>query len=147
MPEFEREAYPFLRRVMPFMTAAVIIVAIYVGYVVFTRWKERRTAARQEKQQVIDSSRKTFEAYGSGQVTVLNFNISPAVMSKGDKGTLCYGVSNAKDVTIEPKPDEGVWPSTNRCVAVSPKTTTTYKITAQAADGKTATKDVTIVVQ
>lgn len=132
---------------MPFMTAAVIIVAIYVGYVVFTRWKERRDLAQHEKQQVIDSSRKTYEAYGSGQVTVLNFNITPAVMRSGDKGSLCYGVSNAKNVTIEPKPDDNVWPSLNRCVAVSPKATTTYKITAQAADGKTATKDVTIVVQ
>lgn len=147
MDEIEREAYPLLKKILPFTTAIVIIVAIYVGYVVFTRWKERRDTARQEKQQVIDSSRKTYEAYGSGQVTVLNFNITPAAMNKGDKGSLCYGVSNAKTVEIEPKPDDAVWPSLARCVAVSPKKTTTYTITAKAEDGKSATKDVTIIVQ
>jgi hypothetical protein len=143
----ENDAYPGLRKLLPYTTALVIIVAIYVGYIVYTRWRERREIARQETQQVIDSARKTYEAYGSGAVTVLNFNISPAAMRRGDKGSLCYGVSNAKSVSIEPKPDDGVWPSLNRCVAVSPKKTTTYTIVAQDEQGHSATKNVTIVVQ
>jgi hypothetical protein len=143
----ENERYPFIRKMLPFTTALLIIVALYVGYTVFSRWKERRAASEQATREQVEGARKSYEAYGSGQVKVLNFNITPAIMRKGDKASICYGVSNAKTVTIEPKPDENVWPSMARCVEVSPKQTTTYTITAQDANGKADTKNVTINVQ
>lgn len=143
----ENERYPLIRRMLPYTTALLIIVASYVGYIVFTRWQERREYSRQISQEEIAAARKSYEAYGSGEVKVLNFNISPSVLRKGDTASLCYGVSNAKTVTIEPKPDENVWPSLARCVAASPRKTTKYTITAQDANGKMDTKDVTIIVQ
>jgi hypothetical protein len=141
------ERYPAIRKMLPYTTALLIIVALYVGYVVFSRWRERRDFDQKATQQEIAGAKKSYEAYGSGEVKVLNFNISPSVLQKGDKASICYGVSNAKSVTIDPKPDESVWPSLARCVAASPKMTTKYTITAQDANGRTDAKDVTIIVQ
>jgi hypothetical protein len=145
--EYDNDRYSVLHRMLPFTTALLIIVALYVGYIVFSRWKERRDLAENARREEIAGAKKSYEAYGSGEVKVLNFNISPGVLQKGDKASICYGVSNAKSVTIEPKPDETVWPSLARCVAASPKKTTKYVITAQDANGKTDTKDVTVIVQ
>ena len=147
MAATENERYPFLRKMLPFTTAILVIVAIYVGYIVFQRWKDRRDAARQESQQVIDSSRKTYEAYGSGQVKILNFTISPGLVRSGETAMLCYGVSNAKNVSISPKPNNGVWPSLSRCVEATPKQTTTYTITADDGNGHSETKSLTLTVQ
>ncbi len=143
----ENERYPALRKVLPYTGALILIVAIYVGYIVFQRWKDRRDLARQESQQVIDSSRKTYEAYGSGQVKILNFTITPGLVRSGETAMLCYGVSNAKNVTITPKPNNGVWPSLARCVETTPKKTTTYTINADDGGGHTETKTVTVTVQ
>jgi hypothetical protein len=143
----ENEKFPALRKVLPYTTALLIIVAIYIGYIVFQRWQDRREAARQESQQVVDSARKTFEAYGSGQVKILNFTISPGFIRSGDTAMLCYGVSNAKQVEISPKPNNGVWPSLARCVETTPKQTTTYTINADDGNGHTETKTVTVKVQ
>jgi hypothetical protein len=142
-----QERYAVLRKMLPFTTAAVIIVALYVGYIVFTRWKERRDLAEETTKQQVTNDRKTLEQYGAGQVKVMNFTITPGIVEKGTKATICYGVSNAKTVVIDPKPDENVWPSVARCVTTTPKKTTTYTITAQDESGHSDTKNVTIKVQ
>jgi hypothetical protein len=147
MANDNHEPYSVIRKMLPFTTAAVIIVALYVGFLVFTRWKERRDMAEHESQQQVENARKDLAQYGSGKVTVLNFNITPAVLRKGDKASICYGVSNAKTVTIEPAPDEHVWPSVSRCVEASPKKTTTYTILAKDDAGHSDTKNLTITVQ
>jgi hypothetical protein len=143
----EMERYPIIRKMLPYSTALLIIVALYVGYTVFSRWKERHDYNEKLAQEEIEGAKKSYEAYGSGQPKVLNFNISPGIIQKGDKATICYGVSNASTVKIDPKPDENIWPSHARCVAVSPKKTTKYVITAQDASGKSDIRDVTIIVQ
>ena len=47
---------------------------------------------------------------------------------------MCYGVANAKTVSIDP-PVEGVWPSVARCLNVSPRRTTVYTLTASDGAG------------
>jgi hypothetical protein len=143
----QNEPYSALRKVLPYTGAMLIIVAIYVGYIVFQRWKDRRDLERQESQQVVDSARKTYEAYGSGAVKILNFTISPGLVRSGETAMLCYGVSNAKSVTISPKPNNSVWPSLARCVETTPRKTTTYTINADDGSGHSETKTVTVTVQ
>ncbi len=132
---------------LPFTTVILVIVAVYVGWIVYSRWKERRDIAQKQSQETVESYKKTYEAYGSGQVKVLNFTISPAILARGQTATICYGVSNAKTVTIDPKPNENVWPSLNRCVEIAPKKTTTYTITAADDAGHSEQKSLTLRVE
>jgi hypothetical protein len=143
----ENDQYPVLRKMLPYTTAAVIIALVYVGWIFFSRWQEARALREKAAQERIEEARKTVEAYGNGRVKIMNFTISPGLLSRGEKATICYGVSNAKIVTIDPKPDETVWPSLSRCVAASPKRTTTYTLTATDAAGHTDQKALTLQVQ
>ncbi|HET9697719.1 MAG TPA: hypothetical protein VFP40_12690 [Terriglobales bacterium] len=146
MTEDRHEPYGFIRKMLPFTTLAVVLVALYVGYLVFTRWKDRRDIAQKENEQTIANARKDLEQYGSGLPKILNFSLSQGAINKGDKISICYGVSNAKQLTIEPKPDENVWPSVARCVAATPTKTTTYVITAKDDAGHSDTQSLTVNV-
>ena len=132
---------------LPYTSAAVIIAALYVGWVFFSRWQESRALKREQAEQQVAEARKTIEAYGGGRVKIMNFTISPSILSKGQTAQICYGVSNAKTVSIEPKPDENVWPSLARCVEATPKAETTYTLTATDAAGHTEQKSLTLQVQ
>jgi hypothetical protein len=141
------EPHPLLRKMLPFTTVAVIIALLYVGWTFFSRWQEGRELKEKQAQQQVDEARRTIAAYGNGRVKIMNFTISPGIVGRGDKISICYGVSNAKTVTIDPKPDEGVWPSLARCVEASPTKATTYTLTASDGAGHTEQKALTIQVQ
>jgi hypothetical protein len=131
----EQERYPVIRKMLPFTSAALIIAVLYVGWVFFSRWQEVRAARENAQKQQVEEARRTVAAYGDGRVKIMNFTISPGLVEPGEKAQICYGVSNAKSVTIEPKPDEKVWPSIARCVEASPQHTTTYTLTATDGAG------------
>ena len=143
----EQEPDSILRKILPFTTVGVVLAAIYVGYVFYSRWAENRDAVEKAKQQEIVEAKKTVDAYGGGQVKVLNFTASPGLVHRGEKVTICYGVSNAKSVAIDPKPEGEVWPSLSRCVEASPQKDTTYTITAKDDKGQTDTQSIAITVK
>jgi hypothetical protein len=118
-----------------------------VGWTFFSRWQEGRDLREKAAQQQVAEARKTVEAYGNGRVKIMNFTIGPAVLGRGEKVHICYGVSNAKTVTLDPKPDEGVWPSLARCVEASPKETTTYTLTANDGAGHSERQALKVQVQ
>ena len=64
-------------------------------------------------------------------------------VTEGGMTLLCYGVSNAKSVRIDP-PVDGVSPSLTRCVEVRPTRETRYTLTAVGADGQAVSQSVTI---
>jgi len=136
-----------IRKLLPFTTIGVILAVLYVGYVFYSRWSEGREAQEKAHQQEIAEAQKTVDAYGGGHVKVLNFTVGPSVVHRGEKVTICYGVSNAKTVTIDPKPQGETWPSLSRCVEASPTADTTYTITAQDEKGQTDTQSLSIKVQ
>ena len=142
----EHEAHPLVKKMLPFTSVAVIVALLYVGWTFFSRWQEGRDLREKAAQQQVEEARKTVEAYGNGRVKIMNFTISPAVLGRGETAHICYGVSNAKTVTIDPKPDEEVWPSLARCVEANPKKTTTYTITANDAAGHTEQQALTVQV-
>jgi len=126
-------------------SAVVLCLALaYVGWVFFSRWQtnrefEERIAAEKRAQ-----AAKTFEGMGGDRFEILTFYASPAVVERGVAATLCYGVSNAKSVTLQPQSNP-VWPSYGRCVDVTPSKTTTYMLTATDAAGHS--KSATVVVE
>lgn len=74
---------------------------------------------------------------GGGAVpTVLSFTASPAVVpNAGGQASLCWNVSNANTITIQPGP--GAVSGAANCVTVTVAQTTTYVLTATNAVGPT----------
>ena len=104
------------------------------------RWNGNRVMEERASETERSHDQKVFQAMGGDRFEILNFYAYPGVIQRGDSTTLCYSVSNAKSVTLEPQ-SNAVWPAFERCVSVSPKKTTTYTFTATDATGnkKTAT--------
>jgi hypothetical protein len=80
-----------------------------------------------------------------GAVKILQFYASTGALARGDKAMLCYGVENARSVSIAPL-SEPVTPAFSRCLEVSPLHTTHYTLMANGFDGKTATQSLTVAV-
>jgi len=134
-------------RVYIAISALVFLVALsYVGWVFWSRAHdtqviEERVAAQRRAQDA-----QTVESMGGDRFEILAFYANPAVVSRGDSSDLCYSVSNAKSVTLEPQSSK-VWPSYEHCVSVSPHKTTTYMLTATDAAGHTKSATITVEVQ
>lgn len=141
---------PFARKSLR-LTALLFIVAVcYTGGFISYRWQENREFERQakEKEDAKKSAddRRAVEFLGGSRFEILNFYGSPGIIRRGDSAQLCYGVSNAKSVRLDP-PAGSVWPSASRCVEVSPAKDTTYTLTAADATGNTKTQSLTIKVR
>jgi hypothetical protein len=129
--------------------AMLVCVAIYVGFVLLTRYEsnrdfERRDAA-QKAEQRREEDRRAVEQLGGSDLAIRSLYVSPPQIHRGEKAQLCYDVANAKTVTLDP-PEGEVWPSHSRCVDLTPKKTTTYTLTIADTSGKTATQSVELQV-
>jgi hypothetical protein len=129
--------------------AILVCVAIYVGFVLLTRYEsnrdfERRDAA-QKAEQRREEDRRAVEQLGGSDLAIRSLYVSPPQIHRGEKAQLCYDVANAKTVTLDP-PEGEVWPSHSRCVDLAPGKTTTYTLTIADASGKTATQSVELQV-
>jgi hypothetical protein len=76
-------------------------------------------------------------------VKILQFYARDSVLTEGGKTVLCYGVSNARSVRIDP-PVDGVGPALTRCVEVRPKSETLYTLIAEGSNGSTASQSVSV---
>ncbi len=138
-----------IRKLLRFTWIILLGALFYVGYVFYSRRQEyselerQQSELRTEKQRAEDE--KTVEQLGGNQFDILNLYASPASIHPGETAQVCYGVSNARSVELEPQ-SEPVWPSLSRCVRVTPRRTTTYTLTAQDSAGnkKTATVEIKV---
>jgi hypothetical protein len=131
-----------------------VVAAIIVGYTAFTfwsRWQENQDIAAKEKAaqaaKVRDDAAKSFEVLGGADFKIVSFYAMPGTVHRGDSVDMCYGVSNAKSVKLDPPEVASMFPSLNRCVKVAPKKTTIYTFTADDGKGNTKTAQLTIEVQ
>ncbi len=126
---------------------AFLLVMMYVGWVFYSRWEENQAIAQKsaEKQRVQDQ--QTFEAMGGNRFDILRYTAYPASIHAGEKSSLCYSVSNAKSVSIEPRTEEPVWPAFSRCVHVAPRKTSKYTLTIDDGAGHTKTATVEVRVE
>jgi hypothetical protein len=130
-----------------------VVVAIILAYTAFTfwsRWQENQDlAAKQKTAQAAaqrDAAEKSVEVLGGSEFKIISFYATPGKIQRGDAVDMCYGVSNAKSVKLDP-PVANVWPSVDRCFQVSPKKTTTYTFTADDGKGDIQTQQLTIEVR
>jgi hypothetical protein len=126
------------------------IVLLFTVWTLFSRWQqnlamERRSRQEKSRQQ-LENDRITLEQLGGKELAIQSFYASPGAIHKGESAQLCYGVANAKTVTLEPQPN-AVWPSYARCVSVSPARSTTYTLTISDAMGNTRTQALQLAVE
>jgi len=134
-----------LRRLLPFLAVALVGAVLYDAWIFYSRWSDRRHAEQARQQQEASDARKTIEMLGGGQLKILDFYASPATVKRGDRTNLCFGVSGAKSVRIEPH-IEDVHPALSYCMQISPGADTEYKLIAEDAAGHQATQSVAVKV-
>ena len=130
--------------------AALGIAALVVGWILFSRWYENRGIEKRAKeertQKQQEQDRIALEQLGGKELAIQNFYASPGEIRPGEAVQLCYGVANAKSVTLEPQPNP-VWPSYSRCVDVTPAKSTIYTLTIADAAGNTRTQSLEVKVR
>ena len=132
-----------------YTSLALLVVAIYVVWTLLSRQianraYERRIESEQAQKQR-QSDRAAVEQLGGSELAIQMLYATPEIR-RGQTAQVCFGVSNAKWVKLEPQ-DHPVWPSHNLCVDVNPNKTTTYTLTATAVDGKSVTQQVSVKVR
>jgi hypothetical protein len=138
------------RNIWLYGSIVLVIVALYSGWTVYSRWQENRDlvqkAAEQKAAKERDAAERTVDSLGGDRFDILSFYASPGMIHRGDSTQLCYGVSNAKNVRLDP-PVASMWPSYNRCFAISPTKDTTYTLTADDGNGNSKSASFTLKVQ
>ena len=133
-----------------FMMAAFALAAAYAFYVVVSRYESDRALERRTEQQAAEKrladDRAAVEQLGGSEVAIRSLYASPSVIRPGQSSQLCYDVSNANTVTLDP-PVAEVWPSHYRCFDVSPKKTTTYTLTINGPSGSPISQSVQVTVR
>ena len=138
-----------LKNPFVYSSLLILIVAIYIGWILFSRHRANRAYEQRAQEQQTKKQREqdaaTIEQLGGSELSIQMLYATPAI-HRGETGQVCFGVANAKSVTLEPQQSK-VWPSHNLCVDVKPTKTTTYTLTATGADGKNVSQQVTVQVR
>jgi hypothetical protein len=144
------EPKSLLKNPLLYSSAVLVVALLGVVFVMLSRWQDSRNIERQaaaeraEKQH--EQDRIAVEQLGGKEFAILSFYASPKEIRHGESAQLCYGVANAKTVTLEPQP-RAVWPSVAHCVDVSPVKSITYTLTITDEAGKTQSQDVEVKVR
>lgn len=115
------------------------------GSVFYARWEENRAFERRALEKKRAQDERTVDLLGGDRFEILHFYATPGAIRRGDSAQLCYGVSNAKTVRIEPTTSR-VWPSFSRCFDVRPVKNTTYTLTIEDGQGHSKTATLTLHV-
>jgi hypothetical protein len=144
------EPKSFLKNPLLYSSAVLAVALLGVVFVMISRWQDRRNIERQAAQERAEKQheqdRITVEQLGGKEFAILSFYANPTAIRRGESAQLCYGVANAKTVTLEPQPHP-VWPSVAHCVDVSPNNSITYTLTIANAAGETLSQDVEVKVR
>jgi hypothetical protein len=124
----------------------MVLAALWTGWTLYSRQQSAAEAERQSKQKQADANSKLLAAFGGDQLTILGFNAAATEAPVGGRVVLCYGVSNATAVKIEPGV-EPLKPALSHCLNVFPKKTTTYVLNAEDGKGNRKSASLTIRVR
>jgi hypothetical protein len=131
---------------LPWTSVLLVFALLWTGWVFYSRHHQIVEAQRAAAERKAKADQATLSLLGGDRLTVLDFYASPGAIHRGTHVSLCYGVSNAVSMTIEP--DLGSWkPAISRCIDIAPKRTTSYTLTAKSASGQTVTANATVTVE
>ena len=125
-----------------FLVAAAVIV---VGGMYLLQWNQSRKLASEAAEKKRQADAADAEVMGGTRFEILQFYAYPAILKSGESTDMCYSVSNAKTVKLDP-PAAEVWPSQMRCMDIKPEKTTDYTLTIFDAAGKSKTQKITVTV-
>jgi hypothetical protein len=145
MPASDQDR-PFASRVLPYTTVLVIAAAIYSGYIFYSRWSSARDAESRAAEAKLQADKNVSAALGGNEVIKLLTFTAPSYAKRGETINLCYGVSNAVSVTVEPH-IEDTKPSYLHCMQTVLKKETTYTLTAKDAAGRSGGGSLTVHLQ
>lgn len=144
------QSRPIFKNPFLYSSGVLLIVALAVGWILFSRWQENRDIegrAREERTaKQKEQDRITLEHLGGKELAIQYFYANPSIVERGETVQLCYGVANAKTVTLEPQSNR-VWPSYALCVDLTPAKSTTYTLTIADAAGQTKTQSLEVQVR
>jgi hypothetical protein len=138
-----------LRNPFVYTSLLIVLVGSYIAWVLLSRHVENRAYEQrlehQQSQKQREADQQAMEQLGGSELSIQMLYATPQVR-RGETAQICFGVANAKSVTLEPQANP-VWPSHNLCVDVKPVKTTVYTLTATGTDGKSVTQQVTVAVR
>jgi hypothetical protein len=137
----------WLRPLIAVPAVSVAIALAYLGWLFLSRAQQDRKIEEQAAAKKRSEDQQIFENLGGTSFEIVNFYAYPATIRAGEQADLCYGVSNAKAVNLEPAAKDPVWPSNSRCVKVAPGKTTSFTLTATDSGGHTKSSVITLTVQ
>lgn len=146
-PQAETQPRSLLRLSVALPVGLLTVALAYVGWIFFSRAQQDREIEQQAAAKKHVQDQQVFENLGVNRLDILNFYAYPVTVRAGDDSDICYSVSNAKSVTLDPPAKDPVWPSYTRCVKVAPRKTTTFTLTAADAAGHTKSSSVTVNVR
>jgi hypothetical protein len=141
----EPETRVGIRNYLIIMWVLVGIVVLFVAGLFLSRWDENNQMKRRAAAQERADAKEAFELMGGNRFEILAFYAVPGVVRRGGEIQLCYGVSNAKSVRIEPL-TKSIRPALMECFAATPTKTTTYTLTAEDSLGHIKTSSITVQV-
>jgi hypothetical protein len=124
----------------------MVLVALYSGWIFYSRHQIAADAERQLQQKQVEEDQEVVAEFGGDRLKILAFGATTGEVSPGATVVLCYGVSNATRVKIEPGV-EPIKPAVSHCLDVFPKKTTTYTLEAEDAKGNKKSASLTIRVR
>jgi hypothetical protein len=138
------------RNPLLYTSILMILALLYVGGTFYFRREQNREMEQRAADSAAAAKRledqRTVEQLGGNEFKILNFYAMPSAVRRGEPVQLCYGVSNAKVVKLEPQTN-AVWPSFSRCVEVTPQKTTEYTLTAEDGNGGSKTSTISVQVR
>jgi hypothetical protein len=135
-----------LRYIVPLLGVMVLVGAIYDGAIFYSRWNGNRRAEKAQADRETAHARKTIDAIGGGGLKIVSFYAAPRSIKRGASTTICYGVTGAKTVRLQPA-IQAVWPTLSRCMQASPNKDTEYKLVADDGAGHSTTESLVVKVR
>ena len=143
------EAKSRLKKPLLYSSAVVGAALFGILFVMLSRWHEasvyEENAKKERAEKQHESDVAAVKQLGGKDFAILTFYANPPGIHLGGAAQLCYGVSNAKTVKLEPQ-ENAVWPSPSRCVDVTPRKTTTYTLTIEDGAGHSKTQSLIVKV-
>ena len=149
LPENQPPQRSIFKNPLIYSSFLILIVAAYVGWILLSRHQATRAyeqgAEQAQAKKQRESDQAAIEQLGGSDLAIQMLYATPRI-HRGETAQICYGVANAKTVTLEPQSSK-VWPSHNLCVDIKPVKTTTYTLVATGPDDQNVSEQVTVEVR
>ena len=140
---------PIFQRPFLLSSIAALCIVMYVAFLFFSRWESNRTIEKRNAVKAAEEQHANdvagVQGLGGSELAIRALYLSPPAIYTGESSQLCYDVSNAKTVAVDPPVGE-VWPSHSRCLDVAPRKTTKYTMTISDAKGQSTSQSVELKV-